>query len=251
MHLRSVLFSFIVVALMLSACTSTEMEIVSEATEETESPVPTNTAVPTEANTNTPAPSATFTATVTLTPTPEPTEFTGFDFASVFKAFAYMEETIFYFIVPYVDAPYYGTVDGYDMVCDPDEDEVNLLVCRVEEDLFGSDWKSFKFFADEDRTFLVYEGDFSTTLDQYPPTPTPVGFYWPRADFTAADITWGQTPKDCTTRGVNLRCETEYRLYEDGSCRVGMSCYDDCGYYYSVNTIDEGVGSYIFSGPCY
>lgn len=253
MHRRTIFLFFFVFALLISSCKDTETESAAEVFDETEALVATDTAIPTatETSTNTPEPSSTSAPTTTLTPTPEPTQFSGFDFATVFKAYAYKEETIFYFIVPGVASSYYGAVDGYDLVCESSEDEENLLVCRTEENLFGSDWKSFTFFADEEKTFLIYEGDFSTTLDKLPPTATPVGFYWPRADFTTDDITWGETPKGCTVRGINLRCETEYRLYEDGVCRVGMSCYDDCGYYYSVNTIDEGVGSYIFSGPCY
>jgi hypothetical protein len=92
----------------------------------------------------------------------------------------------------------------------------------VKEDLFGTDIKAFEFFADEEKTFLLYEGEFSTTLDKRPPTPVPNGLIWPRADYTADDITWGQTPPGCTTRGINLTCEIEYRRYSDNSCLVGI-----------------------------
>jgi hypothetical protein len=180
-----------------------------------------------------------------------PTQFMGFEFARVFKALAYDEETIFYFIVPNVASIYYGTVDGYDMVCETDPEQENLLECRVKEDLFGTDIKAFEFFADEEKTFLVYEGEFSTTLDKRPPTPVPNGLIWPRADYTADDITWGITPPGCTTRGINLTCEIEYRRYSDNSCLVGMSCWDSCGYYYSVNTIDNKVGDWVPWGPCW
>ena len=72
---------------------------------------------------------------------------------------------------------------------------------------------------------------------------------WPRATFSVSDITWGGETW-CPARGENLTCETEYRNY-NGNCVVGMSCYDACGFYYSVNTIPDGGGAYTFSGPCY
>ncbi len=239
--------------IILSACTAPETQTASQASEAPDTALSTETVLPTatEAGTDTPAPTASLTPTITLTPTSQPTEFSGFQFASVFKAFAYIDETLFYFIVPGVASPYYGSVDGVDLICEPDADQVNLLTCRAEGDLFGTDWKSFKFYADEAKTYLVYEGDFSTTLDTLPPTPTPYGFIWPLADFTAADISWGEAPPGCTTRGIGLTCETEYRIYEDGSCLVGMSCYDDCGYYYSVDTIKTHPGSYTFTDSCW
>ena len=251
MRRRSILFLLLPILLVLSACTTPETQAAPQETEEIAAPVNTSTTTATETSTDTPEPTATLTPTVTLTPTNQPTEFTGFQFASVFKAFAYIDETLFYFIVPGVASSYYGSVDGVDLICETDADQENLLTCRAEEDLFGTDWKSFKFYADEAKTFLVYEGDFSTTLDTLPPTPTPPGFIWPLADFTAADIFWGETPPGCTTRGIGLNCETEYRIYEDGSCLVGMSCYDDCGYYYSVDTIKNHSGSYIFADSCW
>ena len=251
MRRRSILLLLLPILLVFSACTTPETQAAPQETEEIAAPVNTSTTTATETSTDTPEPTATLTPTVTLTPTNQPTEFAGFQFASVFKAFAYIDETLFYFIVPGVASSYYGSVDGVDLICEPDADQENLLTCRAEEDLFGTDWKSFKFYADEAKTFLVYEGDFSTTLDTLPPTPTPPGFIWPLADFTAADIFWGETPPGCSTRGIGLNCETEYRIYEDGSCLVGMSCYDDCGYYYSVDTIKNHSGSYIFADSCW
>jgi len=255
--LRRYAYIIIIFVLFLSACSTTSTPEVAQApaeTEEQSSPPDTETSQPTstatESNTETPSPTATNTATFTITPTMLPTEFMGFENASVFKALAYMDETLFYFIVPYVASPYYGTVDGVDLTCETDPEQENLLFCRAEEDLFGSDVKHFEFYADEEKTFLVYEGDFSTSLDVLPPTPTPVGFIWPLADFTEADITWGKTPPGCTQRGVNLNCEIEYREYYDGQCLVGATCYDSCGYYYSVNTIKNKSGDYIFVDNC-
>lgn len=80
------------------------------------------------------------------------------------------------------------------------------------------------------------------------PTPKTVGgLIWPRAHFTEANVSWRQTA--CAVPGKNLSCEMEYRKDSSGGCYIGMSCYDDCGWYYSVNTIPAGVEE--FSGPCW
>ena len=83
------------------------------------------------------------------------------------------------------------------------------------------------------------------------PTQTPTGVYtggliWPRAHFSEANVSWRTT--NCANPGKNLSCEIEYRK-DSSNCYVGMSCYDDCGWYYSVNTIPAGVEE--FSLPCW
>ncbi|HNX45820.1 MAG TPA: hypothetical protein PKK90_03815 [Anaerolineaceae bacterium] len=84
------------------------------------------------------------------------------------------------------------------------------------------------------------------------PTLTPTWFpspylQWPRATFTAADVSWGEW---CPARGENVSCEFEYRNYS-GDCLVGWTCYDACGLYYAVDTIKDRGGSFVFTGPCY
>jgi hypothetical protein len=193
----------------------------------------------------------TFTETPSVTPSFTPTQFLGFNDAYVYESWASFEGTNFYFIVPGVKANYYGLVDGYPMTCESDVDEENLLVCFSEENLFGTDIKAFEFFADEALTIPVYEGEFSTYLDQPAPTEVSSGLIWPRADYTSADVTWGNTPPGCSERGINFSCEIEYRLYFDGACLVGMSCFDSCGFYYSVDTIKHKEGDWISWGPCW
>lgn len=76
------------------------------------------------------------------------------------------------------------------------------------------------------------------------PRPT-VGLIWPRAIFSESDVVWRKTY--CAQEGQNLSCEMEYRKDWNG-CYVGMTCYDACGWYYSVDTIPPGVED--FSQPC-
>lgn len=57
-------------------------------------------------------------------------------------------------------------------------------------------------------------------------------------------------PLTCPVRGVNVSCETEYRILGDGYCIVA-TCVDTCGYYYSVQTCPPDMtlqGIYIFTG---
>lgn len=80
-------------------------------------------------------------------------------------------------------------------------------------------------------------------------TPTPeltARLIWPRAWFSPADVTWRNFT--CPLEGESLNCEFEYRKDSQG-CYVGASCFDACGWFYSVNTIPPGVEE--FSGPCW
>ena len=69
---------------------------------------------------------------------------------------------------------------------------------------------------------------------------------WPRAWFTPADVTWRDYT--CPQEGQKLSCEFEYRKDSQG-CYVGATCYDACGWFYSVDTIPPGVEE--FSSPCW
>lgn len=69
---------------------------------------------------------------------------------------------------------------------------------------------------------------------------------WPRAWFTAADVAWRNFT--CPLEGESLSCVFEYRKDSQG-CYVGATCYDACGWFYSVDTIPPGVEEY--SGPCW
>lgn len=81
------------------------------------------------------------------------------------------------------------------------------------------------------------------------PAPTPYGqLIWPRANFNESQVLWRQT--HCAQQGQNLSCEIEYRTDPSG-CYVGMSCYDACGWYYSLDTIPGHVGAEYGSGPCW
>jgi len=215
------------------------------------SDTPTLTETPTPTETYKPTRTATATATETLTPTPTATPFLGFENAFLYNAWNRINQTIFIFQVPGVSTPFYGMVDGYSLACEPHTDYPNTLVCETDNYLFGSAYMTFDFYADESMQQLLFSGEFYTGLVKVN-TPTPsylAGLVWPQANFTADDISWAGDDTWCPQRGENVFCETEYRIY-DGECYVGSSCYDDCGYYYSVDTIPQDGGDYTFSGPC-
>ncbi len=95
--------------------------------------------------------------------------------------------------------------------------------------------------------FVIPTATMTSTATSHPSQVTTNGLIWPRAHFTEANVSWRTT--GCATPGRNLSCEIEYRKDSSGGCYVGMSCYDDCGWYYSVNTIPAGVE--LFSDPCF
>jgi hypothetical protein len=243
---------FIIPFLLLSACSD---QFIDEAhlpttpnisTEPTHTPLLKLTDTPEATNTATLEPSPTF----TLEPTLTPTLFIWFKDAWLYAAWMEGENTVFSFIVPYVTESYFGTVDGFNMTCAVNLDYENNLVCITENNLFGKDLRYFEFYSDEQLTDMVHSGEYSTGLTYAQSIPTETNLIWPRADYTAADISWAGALTWCPQRGQNLSCETEYRNYS-GQCLVGHTCYDACGWYYSVNTIRHGVGDYTFSEACW
>lgn len=71
---------------------------------------------------------------------------------------------------------------------------------------------------------------------------------WPRANFTMSDVTFRDPRDDCPEKMQRLNCEFEYRKDHE-NCYVGASCFDACGWFYSVNTIPDDVWE--FSLPCW
>ncbi len=70
---------------------------------------------------------------------------------------------------------------------------------------------------------------------------------WPRAKFGPEHVSWRDGT--CPQEGQKLSCVFEYRKDSSLNCYVGATCYDACGWFYSVNTIPPGVEE--FSGPCW
>ncbi|MFN2303270.1 MAG: hypothetical protein ACK2TV_06000 [Anaerolineales bacterium] len=122
MYRRFVVIVMLFLLVLLSACQGSNNQEVPPHSEKTSvsfkpthtfTMTPSSTTTATATGTSTPVPTSTSTSTATSTPTITPTAFLGFEDAMVYTALAYMDETLFYFIVPGVAASYYGTVDGY------------------------------------------------------------------------------------------------------------------------------------------
>ena len=88
----------------------------------------------------------------------------------------------------------------------------------------------------------------TSTLTATPTLSLTQKLIWPRALFGPDNVSWAPTNSWCPLRGENLTCETEYRK-DSGHCYVGSTCYDACGWFYSVDTIPFGVNE--FSAPCW
>lgn len=70
---------------------------------------------------------------------------------------------------------------------------------------------------------------------------------WPRAKFGPEHVSWRSGT--CPQEGQKISCVFEYRKDSSLNCYVGGTCYDACGWFYSINTIPPGVEE--FSGPCW
>lgn len=205
----------------------------------------TNTYTPTFFTTSTPGKTATPTIALTNTPTLIP----GLSEIELYSAWNRGNQTVFSFILPGIDIPLFGKVDDYLMQCEPSDQYNGDLLCVTDNYIFGVEKSYFEFFVDEAMQIIVYEGEFTTGLVEKKPTPPMMGLIWPKAVFTDADILFAGAETWCPLRGQNISCETEYRNYE-GVCLVGHTCYDACGWYYSVDTIKSRQGPYTFSEPC-
>jgi hypothetical protein len=73
----------------------------------------------------------------------------------------------------------------------------------------------------------VYSGT-TFIIKQAVPTSTPAGY------------------GNCPNRGKNTSCEIECRLYSGNPCLV-VSCFDDCGLYYSLDNCPQGQNEGICS----
>ena len=210
--------------ILLSGCqTSTAME--------TPLPVPSETSLPPtlEATmTETIQPSATMTvtmtqtstpaATATQTPTITPTPFMGFEESKLNSHEANGDLYLFIFGVPGVSQPYYATIEKNPFSCNVDARYPDILICSGYYFEFAGEYVDVKFYQDETKTDLVYEDFYFSG----PTEPAYIIVYAPRE-------TW------CENRGMNVNCETEYRQYDGETC-MASTCYDDCGYYYSIDT---------------
>lgn len=177
-------------------------------------PVPTHTSPPTQTNTATPTKAPTATATPTLTPFPGFSE--NFKF---YQAWVRDEKTYFYFMNANVTDTIYARIDDeFDIVCDPDPNYPQHLICTYERFISNRPTLKFDFFADESRTTAFYTGEYDTGLSQ--------------------------------SLALFSNCESEYRIY-DGKCYYAHTCYDEYGnvIYYADNIPYNGHFEG-YSGPC-
>lgn len=221
--------SIVAAIVILTACSASPTASLTPAPLPTQIPAETETARPsatltTSATTlatatKTLTPTPTHTATLTATPRPS---FAGFqvqfvDYASYGMQFA--------FIIPGIQNNYQLDVNGQPFNCKLYEKYPDKLFCTG---------PAIPPKTHVKLTFLPLEGE---------KTPVFVSNYLiaalitPTVDFQTSK---GFNSENCPVRGVNVRCETEYRV-NGGGCCVVSTCVDACGYYYSVDTCPRGM----------
>lgn len=208
-------------ALLVGSCTATATPL----------PPATDTLVPPTATlrpSETPAPLPTETATVTPSPSPLPsrtptpsstaTPAVAFDQLEVFS---YSEETgsnLLILKVPGVRQDYNIKIDNFDYRCYYDAQYIDRLYC------WGNNRPTFSrniniVFYDLLTNELVHASKIMISVK-----PT----LWP--------VVWNSS-NNCDQRGENVACTVECRISpESGNPCLAASCYDACGYYFSVNS---------------
>lgn len=207
-------------ATLMTACTASVATPEVTAVPTTDMPTiqpPTSTWTPVPTATHTPTLLPTKVATVTLTPTPM-VDFTALKVSSM--GYASDEIGWVMFVIPNIQPDYWVKIKNQVYTCKPTEIVANSLVCSGARIAY-KEYVKIDFFAPGND-----EPVYTTRLtlpDGISATATPVG----------AAQTW------CPLRGTNVTCETEHRWEPDGTpCEV-TSCFDACGYYYSIHTCSD------------
>ena len=224
---------FIIIALVgITACQTPPEPTPTFIPADTVAPTETPTPSPTVTQTITPTATATITSTATATFTPSPTPFLGFEESHLNSHQSQGELYLFIFNVPGVSQPYYATIKNYPFECSLDENYPDLLLCLGDPFESSDEYVHVIFFEDPDQSLIVYENDYHSGPVQYTPFA-----------IMGDPTTW------CPQRGENVVCETEYRMYNNEECIVS-SCFDACGYYYSVDTCPNvPLSEFIFLPP--
>jgi hypothetical protein len=226
-----------VLMLAVSACQPAEISLRWQLAQ---TRLPSTTPFPTIAPTLTPSltptatvtPSPTLTLTPSMTFTPSATPFSGFEEGKLNSARRWAGEITLVFTIPGVSHAYTLVVERRQLACDINAYYPNILVCVGPDFALSSGTLTFDFYLDEAREELAYSGTFYNALTVVvQPTPLPWVVSW-------------SPDNNCERRGEEVSCETEYRLYPDGPC-MAASCYDACGYYYSIDNCSY-EGSYTF-----
>jgi hypothetical protein len=164
----------------------------------------------------------------TLTPAPSSTgtprpAFAGFQVEYVEYSAAYGMQ--FAFSIPGIRQNYGLNVNGKAYTCNYYEKYPDKLFCTGPV-IAPKTQVKLSFFSLDGTQPEVFSNSFLIPA-QVTPTVDPT-------------LAKGFNPANCPVRGVNVRCETEYRVLGNGCCVVA-TCVDACGYYYSVDTCPVGM----------
>ena len=203
---------------ILTACSANSKFEENTAVPEPATAVDTATIQPTEisAAMKTPAPTVTFTATLEPTATLTPTPAAEFSALRLYGVEYRGSNVSINFEIPGMDQTYQMKINDQDYSCQLAADLADHLFCFGPNLAF--DKEAHIEIMDETGSQKIYETDMVLIPPKYV-SPTPVG------DMT----TW------CPQRGQNVFCETENRM-EYGTPCIVSSCFDACGYYYSIHT---------------
>ncbi len=182
---------------------------------ETETPAPTATA--TLEPTATEIPSPTPSATITLTPTP----LADFPNARMISVEKRANGLTVIFEISGIQQAYGVKINDKDYQCSFEPQYPNRLFCFGPTFAIGT--IDLQFYSQVNPAEVVYQSSYAVPGFVYP-TEIPLG----------DPTTW------CPLRGQDIQCETEVRLDLDGKRCIVSTCFDACGYYYSIHTCPDG-----------
>lgn len=119
------------------------------------------------------------------------------------------------FRIPELGLPFKATIDGYPFSCKTDNRYPGTLYCLGK--FFAAGQKVKVEFSVGDEQKVVKEISVIIPLEAVP-TPVTPGSY----------SNW------CPLRGQRVTCDEEYDDDEGVWC-LDVTCYDACGYYYSIH----------------
>jgi hypothetical protein len=214
--------TLLLLILVLGACQATPAVTPTVTASDTPQASETSTPRPSDTATLTPEPTSTPTETATI---PSPTPAVAFDQAKIIgvteQVSSLQSGTSNVQIIvafPGVTQAYNLTLDQKEYFCTLANGVPDRLFCNGMAKPKGDQELSLEF-TDPESDEVLYSSTISIP-SAYIPTAVPVG----------DQSTW------CPDRGKNVSCEYECRITPGGSPCLVASCYDACGYYFSVNT---------------
>ena len=215
-----------VMSIYLAGCSPQDAPVptVAPALEPSATVLPTVAATATALPTEIPEPTAT--PLPTETPAPTATPLPDFENGKITSIEARGENILWMLSLTGVTTPLEALVDGKTYDCSLEPDYPDRLFCFGPAFTGDPQQITAAFYSAGGGGLAIFEGTYF--LPVILPTAMPAG----------DPTTW------CPERGQDVFCETEHRIDKFGNACMVASCFDACGYYYSIHTCPKPWSEY-------